>query len=669
MIPKISPSLMCANVLDLGKTLKTFEAHGIEMLHIDIMDGHFVPNFTLGTNYVKNIRKLTNIPLDFHLMVENPENMLSYFTFEKGDRVSVHVESTRHLQEVLVKLREMGAKPMVAINPATPISAIENVFDDIDGVLVMSVNPGFAGQKLIPAMLKKTKALRELLDSTGYEHVEIGIDGNVSFENASAMAQAGADIFVTGTSSILGSAGTLSERIKRFRAIINGRGYEDDDFLSVHKQQGSDFCTCGKLHECTSKVYIGSGEIEKVAERVIDYSAKNVFLLADRNTYSVAGERVAHLLQDAGITVATYLFEEDRPIPDQANVGLAVMKLPKNCDAVIGVGSGVINDISKIVAATAKLPLICVATAPSMDGYASATSSMEMNGLKISLPSKAPDTIIGDLDVLAAAPERMLSSGIGDMLAKYVSICEWRIAHIVKEEYYCEYVASIMRAALQNCVAVADKLLKRDKDAVRAVFEGLVLSGVATEYAGVSRPASGVEHYVSHVFDMRGVSFGTTVDMHGIQCAIATLLAIELYEKLRHYTPDRDRADKFVAAFDYSKYSSKLTEFVGHGARYMIELEKKEQKYSLSQHNKRLDKIINNWSSILKIIDEELPSSEQFKAIMKAINLPFSFEGIGVEKELIPVAFEFTKDIRDKYVLSHLVWDLGISTEELFDEN
>lgn len=153
MIPKNSPSLMCANVHDLGETFKTFEAHGIEMLHIDIMDGHFVPNFTLGTNYVKNIRRLTNIPLDFHLMVENPENMLSYFTFEEGDRVSVHVESTRHLQEVLVKLRQMGAKPMVAINPATPFSAIENVFDDIDGVLVMAVNPGFAGQKLIPAML------------------------------------------------------------------------------------------------------------------------------------------------------------------------------------------------------------------------------------------------------------------------------------------------------------------------------------------------------------------------------------------------------------------------------------------------------------------------------------------------------------------------------------
>ena len=510
--------------------------------------------------------------------------------------------------------------------------------------------------------------MRELLDSTGYDHIEIGIDGNVSFENASAMAQAGADIFVTGTSSIFGSKGTLSERIKRFRAIINGEEYKDEDFLLVHKQQGNDFCSCGKLHECTSKVYIGSGEIEKIAERLSDYSAMNVFLLADKNTYTVAGERAAHLLQEAGIAVVTYLFEEDRPIPDQANVGLAVMKLPKNCDAVIGVGSGVINDISKIVAATAKLPLVCVATAPSMDGYASATSSMEMKGLKISLPSKAPDTIIGDLDVLAAAPERMLSSGIGDMLAKYVSICEWRIAHIVKEEYYCEHVASIMRTALQNCVAVADRLLKRDKDAVRAVFEGLVLSGVATEYAGVSRPASGVEHYVSHVFDMRGVSFGTTVDMHGIQCAIATLLAIELYEKLRKYTPDRDRADKFFAAFDYAKYSSKLTGFVGQGARYMIELEKKEQKYSLSQHNKRLDKIVNNWSSILKIIDEELPSAEQFKAIMKAINLPFSFEGIGIEKELIPVAFEFTKDIRDKYALSHLFWDLGISTEELFAE-
>ena len=666
MTPKISPSLMCADIAKLETVLKTFKTYGIEMLHIDIMDGLFVPNFCLGTDYVKNIRRLTDIPLDIHLMVENPENVLDFFTFCEGDRVSVHAESTRHLQKAVAKIREMGAKPMVALNPATPLCVIENLLDDIDGVLVMSVNPGFAGQKLIPSALKKIKTLREYLDNSGYSEISIEVDGNVSFENAAAMAEAGADIFVVGTSSVFSPKTTLCEGIKRFRGVIEGNKYTDEDFLSKHKQQTNNTCACGKPHICNSKVYIGSGEINKVAERLKDYSAQSVYLIADNNTCSVAGNKVSALLSEAGIKVNKYVFEDDRPIPDQSNVGLAVMNLPNGCDAVIGVGSGVINDISKIVASAAKLPLICVATAPSMDGYASATSSMEKNGLKISLPSKAPDTIIGDLDILAAAPERMLSAGIGDMLAKYVSICEWRIASIIKGEYYCEEVAAIMREALKNCVEVADRLLKRDKAAVKAVFEGLVLSGVATEYAGVSRPASGIEHYISHVFDMRGVSLGTKVDMHGIQCAIATLVAVKLYEKMRNIVPNREKAEAFVKAFDYSKHSEELTEFIGHGAKYMIELENKEQKYSIVNHEKRLDKIMNNWDDILKIICEELPSSKFIENILETIKLPCSFSEIGIDDKLVCPAFRFTKDIRDKYVLSHLTWDLGISAEELF---
>lgn len=665
MFPKISPSMMCADITKLSENLKIFEALGIELLHIDVMDGHFVPNFTLGTDYIKNLRKLTGISLDIHLMVENPENVLDYFTLREGDWVSVHAESTRHLQKVLSKIRQMGSKPMVALNPATPLSAIENVLDDIDGVLIMSVNPGFAGQKLIPATLKKCKALREWLDSTGYSHIEIEIDGNVSFENAHAMLEAGANIFVVGTSSVFSSKTTLPEGIKRFRAIINNQEYKNTDILSGRKTESAATCACGKPHECLSKVYVGSGEIDNIAQRLACYAAKKVYLVADKNTFAVAGERVAQLLLNAGVEVLPFIFSDERPIPDQNNAGLAVMNLKGDCDAIIGVGSGVINDICKIVAKTAKLPLVAVATAPSMDGYASATSSMEMEGLKISLPSKAPDTIIGDLDILASAPEKMLSSGIGDMLAKYVSICEWRIAHIIRDEYYCEEVASIMRAALKSCVDVADRLLKRDKDAVKAVFEGLVLSGVATEYAGVSRPASGVEHYISHVFDMRGVSFGTKTDFHGIQCAIATLIAVKGYEKLRNITPNRERAEAFVAAFDYSKHSEALVKFIGSGAKHMIELEKKEQKYSPYSHKARLDRIINNWDKILETITEELPSAEHLEQLLKVIGIPADFAGIGIDNSLVPSAFEFSKDIRDKYVLSHLAWDLGLSTSEL----
>ncbi len=216
---KISPSMMCADICALGDTLTLFEQQGIELLHIDIMDGDFVPNFTLGTDYCKSLKKVCAIPLDYHLMINEPEKKLDFFPIGQGDYVSVHAESTKHLQKVLTAIRAKGAKPMVAINPATPLCVLENVLDDIDGVLVMTVNPGFAGQKMVPATLKKISALRKLLDETGYSHVEIEVDGNVSFENARRMSDAGANIFVAGTSSVF--VGDMTANIKHLRESID----------------------------------------------------------------------------------------------------------------------------------------------------------------------------------------------------------------------------------------------------------------------------------------------------------------------------------------------------------------------------------------------------------------------------------------------------------------
>ena len=220
MNKKISPSIMCADFFDLENYIKEFEKNNIEYIHVDIMDGSFVPNFTLGTDFIKQLKKRTSIPLDIHLMIDSPEQKLDWFEFGEGDYVAVHVESTKHLHKALDAIKKRGAKPMVTINPATPISAIEEVLDMVDGVLVMTVNPGFAGQKLVPSTLKKITALREYLDSHGYSHIEIEADGNVSFENAKLMSEAGANIFVAGTSSIFNKSFSLSEGIERLREVI-----------------------------------------------------------------------------------------------------------------------------------------------------------------------------------------------------------------------------------------------------------------------------------------------------------------------------------------------------------------------------------------------------------------------------------------------------------------
>lgn len=199
---KISPSIMCADFKHLEDNIKMLEAAKVEYLHFDIMDGSFVPNFTLGPDLMRSVREITSIPFDIHLMVQHPENHLELFDIRPGDIVSIHQESTIHLQRTLQKIKDLGARAAVALNPATPIYCIEDVLDDIGIVLIMTVNPGFARQKLVPATLKKIAHMKKYLEDNGYGHILIEVDGNVSYENAKKMREAGADIFVAGTSSL-----------------------------------------------------------------------------------------------------------------------------------------------------------------------------------------------------------------------------------------------------------------------------------------------------------------------------------------------------------------------------------------------------------------------------------------------------------------------------------
>ena len=424
-------------------------------------------------------------------------------------------------------------------------------------------------------------------------------------------------------------------------------------------------CACGRPHGFSARVISGAGVVKQIPQVVRELGAKKVFVLSDLNTYAAAGEQVCKLLSDAAIPFQSFTLQSREPHPDEYWVGSAVMHMEQNCDAVIAVGSGVVNDIGKMLAALSRLPYVIVGTAPSMDGYASATSSMTRSGLKVSINTKAADVIIGDADILCQAPMRLLRAGLGDMIAKYVSICEWRMANIITGEYYCEEVAQLIRSALQQCVDGADGLLRREKDAVQAVFEGLVIGGVAMNYAGCSRPASGNEHYISHIMDMRAVEFGTAEDLHGIQCAIGTLETLRLYEKLLTIKPDKEKALAHAAAFCYDDWAAQLRAFLGKGAESMIALEAGEGKYDPKAHADRLEIILSNWDALLDIIRRELPTASQVEQLLQKIGAPTTLPQIGVEAGLESMIFRATKDIRDKYVLSRLLWDLGILDEML----
>ena len=213
-----SPSLMCADPLRLGEDVAALRAAGADYFHMDVMDGRFVPNLTLGTEVCRAVKNAGGVPLDIHLMTQAPERKLDWFPIGPGDIVSVHCESTAHLHKALARIRALGGLPFAAINPGTPVSAIEAVTDVIAGVLVMTVDPGFAGQKMYPGAPEKIARVREALDRAGRADARIEADGNVSPENARKMRAAGADLFVLGTAGLFQPGVSFEAALARLRA-------------------------------------------------------------------------------------------------------------------------------------------------------------------------------------------------------------------------------------------------------------------------------------------------------------------------------------------------------------------------------------------------------------------------------------------------------------------
>jgi ribulose-phosphate 3-epimerase len=215
---------MCADLCHLEDDLRRLEAAGADMLHVDVADGHFVPNLLLGPDVIRALRRKTALPLDVHLMVENPDDYVGPLAEIGVDMVAVHAEACRHLDRTLAEIRRLGMQAGVALNPATPLEAIEYVLERLDFVLLMTVNPGFAGQKLVAGAIRKIADCRRLLDERGVG-VRIMVDGNVSFENIPRMVAAGADILVTGTSSWFNPNAPLRENVRKTeRAIALGLG-------------------------------------------------------------------------------------------------------------------------------------------------------------------------------------------------------------------------------------------------------------------------------------------------------------------------------------------------------------------------------------------------------------------------------------------------------------
>jgi len=214
---KLLPSILAADFSKLGDEIKEVESYGADIIHCDIMDGHFVPNISFGPKIISDINKITDLPLDVHLMIDNPQDFIVKF-FEAGaDMISVHYENNNHLDRVIQSIKDLGIKAGVVLNPATPVFMLEDILGLVDYVLLMSVNPGFGGQKFIDNILRKISILKNMIEKKGYD-IEIEVDGGIDLTNIKLISEAGADLFVCG-SSIFNST-DRKEVMSKMRSLI-----------------------------------------------------------------------------------------------------------------------------------------------------------------------------------------------------------------------------------------------------------------------------------------------------------------------------------------------------------------------------------------------------------------------------------------------------------------
>lgn len=401
-------------------------------------------------------------------------------------------------------------------------------------------------------------------------------------------------------------------------------------------------CSCGKHHTCPiEKVYIEKGAICHLTKLCEDY--KKILLVADENTFLVAGAQTEAAL--SGKHMEKVIFGKEILVPNENAIAAVIQKLG-DVQLIVGIGSGVIQDLCKYVSFENSIPYMVVATAPSMDGYASSGAAMITGGMKVTYPAGLPKALVADTDILKNAPMEMLQAGYGDIIGKFSALNDWKLSSAVTGEYFCRYIYDLTFAQIRKTLLLAEGILQRREDSVKALMEALMIVGILMSFAGSSRPASGSEHHLSHFFEITGIVDNTPYFPHGVDVAYSTVITAAIREEIlakpfpeRQYCPAED------------VYREEMTAVYKGVAEGCIALQKKTGFYT------RDFAYIQKEQEIREIL-QEMPTAKEIEAMLLQVDLKMDafYALYGAQK--IENAKRYAKDLKDRYTVLWIYYAL-----------
>ena len=410
-------------------------------------------------------------------------------------------------------------------------------------------------------------------------------------------------------------------------------------------------CACGKTHRCDIEhLAIGAGVLAQLPDMLAD--KKHIILVADRNTAPLCADRVKMLLGDK--IESFCLFEgEELLVPDETTISAVEKHLTAETDFILGIGSGVINDTCKYVSFYHHLTCGIIATAPSMDGFASSGAAMIIGGMKVTYTTHAPSLILGDVDILKTAPMDMIRSGYADIIGKYSALCDWTLSKFVNDEYLCPFVYDIVKESTDEVRSLTEALKARDGAAVGKLMEILVLIGVCLTLISTTRPGSGSEHHLSHYFEITGLIEDKPYFLHGTDVGYSTVVTAGLREQIvalekptfqKVSTGTREAAYRAI----YQDFWKEVKQIQDEAGRYAQD---KTPFYAA------------HWDEIREIL-RLCPPAEEITQMLLDIGFDMSAFEKMYGKEKIQRGVWYGKDLKDRYSVLWLYGDLFLGEKE-----